>query len=481
GGAGGGGIRLTVGGRLENNGTIRADGYSGGRYSDTHSAGGGAGGFIHLTVGELAGSGTISANGGNGGDPASGGGGAGGRIAIDYNTNNHADTISAYGGTGKQNGAAGSIYVKSNTSSEGQVIFDNNGNSGATAEVSGILPDVLIRNQAVVEAVDELTVSDCTIENAFFYANSKSLAENATISANGVLTHSSNSDSQNYIIDMAVSGNVTIENGGLIDVNGRGYATDQGPGKGASGSGGGGGGGHGGNGGNGTSGAGGSGYDSVVDPSQMGSGGGKSTGTNVAGGVGGGGIRLTVGGRLENNGSIQAGGNNGLRYNASYSGGGGAGGFIHLTVGELAGSGTISANGGNGGDPASGGGAASGRIALFYTDKHPTTTYNIANITVTGGDGKQDGQSGSIYIPEVANPVITTHDGIDFSTDIADMTLEGTCLPDAALILINGTSDGVNHTPGDSAWSYSVTLAEGINTFTRPSPKMLREIKAGPP
>jgi len=466
GGSGGGGIRLNVGGRIQNNGAIRAGGNNGTSYSSSYSAGGGSGGFIHLTVGELAGSGTISANGGNGGHTSSGGGGAGGRIAIFYDTNAYTGAVTAYGGTGKQYGAAGSISFKSNTSVEVQVIYDNNGNSGASTNVSGILPDVVIRNKAVVVAVNELTAEDCTIDNAYFYANSKSAFENLVIMSDGFLSHSSNSSSQAYIIDMDVSGSITIEAGGYIDVNGRGYAGDKGAGKGVSGYYGGGGGGHGGNGGNGSSGSGGAGYDSVTNPSQIGSGGGKCTGASGAiGGSGGGGIRLNVGGRLENNGAIQAAGNNGTSYSSSYSGGGGSGGFIHLTVGELAGSGTISANGGNGGHASSGGGGAGGRIALYYTGKHPATTYNISNISVSGGAGKYNGQNGTLYIPEVGNPVIATNNGTDFITDTANITLEGTCLPDADLILINGSSDGVDHASGDPAWSYSLTLQEGINTF----------------
>jgi RHS repeat-associated protein len=68
-----------------------------------------------LTVGVLAGGGTISANGGNGSSSSywylCGGGGGGGRIALYYDTNNtFMGTISVYGGTSHTLGGAGTIF-----------------------------------------------------------------------------------------------------------------------------------------------------------------------------------------------------------------------------------------------------------------------------------------------------------------------------------------------------------------------------------
>ncbi len=79
GGAGGGAIRLEVGGTLtiEGEGAIRADGQDG---QETDGAGG-SGGSIWLIAGALVGDGYIWANGGNG--IHNSGGGAGGRIAIE--------------------------------------------------------------------------------------------------------------------------------------------------------------------------------------------------------------------------------------------------------------------------------------------------------------------------------------------------------------------------------------------------------------
>jgi len=256
-----------------------------------------------------------------------------------------------------------------------------------------------------------------------------------------------------------------VESGGYIDVNGRGYSSQQGPAKGADAYSSGGGAGHGGNGGKGYEGNGGGTYDSVANPSQIGSGGGRMTRHGRAGGNGGGGIRLSVGGVLTNNGTIRANGNNSSMYNGRSSGGG-SGGFINLTAGEFTGSGAISANGGSAVSTTyTGGGGAGGRIALYYSAKHPAESYNIANISIAGGTGRNHGQNGTLYISEIGNPVITTNNGVDFATDIAELTLEGTCLADADWILINGSADGVDHTPGDFNWSYTLTLREGVNVF----------------
>src|ERR1035438_4727774 len=89
GGPGGGAVRLVVGGTLTVNGQIVADGSGdstapGG--GGDHEIGGGAGGSIWLTVGTLAGAGTLSAIGGGRKEKETRGGGGGGRIAVYYGT-----------------------------------------------------------------------------------------------------------------------------------------------------------------------------------------------------------------------------------------------------------------------------------------------------------------------------------------------------------------------------------------------------------
>ncbi|RJP79798.1 MAG: hypothetical protein C4522_09325, partial [Desulfobacteraceae bacterium] len=178
----------------------------------------------------------------------------------------------------------------------------------------------------------------------------------------------------------------------------------------------------------------------------------------------GGGIKLAVGGTLNNDGAIRANGNNGS-ISGSYSGGGGSGGFIHLTIGTLTGTGSITANGGNGGNITNAGGGAGGRIALYYYNVRPSDSFNMANIRVNGGDGKNDGGASTIYIPEIANTFITNNNGKNFTTAIPELILAGTCQNSTNLIFVNNTTDGVSYTAGDTTWNYPVTLTEGINTF----------------
>jgi len=104
--AGGGAIHLIVSNTLTVEGTITADGGSGGK-----RAGGGSGGSILIQAVTLTGAGTIHANGGS--DSAGGGSGAGGRIAI-YTTNStYTGIYSVLGGTGYEIAGEGSVYLDS--------------------------------------------------------------------------------------------------------------------------------------------------------------------------------------------------------------------------------------------------------------------------------------------------------------------------------------------------------------------------------
>jgi len=75
-GAGGGVIRLIVGGELLVDGRIEADGWP----STGGAAGSGAGGSLWIDAASLAGAGQITASGGD--SPGNGGGGGGGRVAV---------------------------------------------------------------------------------------------------------------------------------------------------------------------------------------------------------------------------------------------------------------------------------------------------------------------------------------------------------------------------------------------------------------
>jgi hypothetical protein len=107
--AGGGAVKLAVGGHLTVNGKISANGNN----AIFDGSGGGAGGSIWLSSKIFDGNGVITANGGAG-EPASGGGGGGGRVAIYYDTNTFLGMTTALGGHGAFNGQDGTLSLDVN-------------------------------------------------------------------------------------------------------------------------------------------------------------------------------------------------------------------------------------------------------------------------------------------------------------------------------------------------------------------------------
>jgi hypothetical protein len=209
-----------------------------------------------------------------------------------------------------------------------------------------------------------------------------------TIDSGGILTHSHGEDG----LDITVTRALIVDEGGRIDVSGRGYGSDSGPGAGESNRTGGG---YGGVGQGYGQTVGGAAYGSLVKPGDLGSGGGSTY--EASGGAGGGAILLTVSGTLRVDGEVTAdgevGSNTGSGMYASF-GGSGSGGSIYLSVGELAGTGVISANGGDSPvHPSYGtyfaGGGGGGRIAIFYS----TNTY-MGTISAFGGLGLYDNAGG---------------------------------------------------------------------------------------
>ena len=153
--------------------------------------------------------------------------------------------------------------------------------------------------------------SDIVIDTSMTWAAGTYAYGSVTITSNATLT-----------LDGAVTlncMNLTIESGAAVSVDGRGYAAENGPGRGASTSEGGtayggAGAGYGGKGGHGSDAStvtlveGGPAYGSMLHPTDLGSGGGQVHGL---GGSGGGAIRLDVSGTLTIDGTISANGNNG--------------------------------------------------------------------------------------------------------------------------------------------------------------------------
>ncbi|MBL9119397.1 MAG: hypothetical protein JNL80_05750 [Phycisphaerae bacterium] len=338
---GGGAIRLSVGGALLLDGVISADGA-------TLNASGGAGGSVWIECGTFAGAGSLTARGGNGVNSSWGGGG-GGRVAVHAGAVTYSGIYGLCGGTGNR-GGAGTAFVKQGNE-RGTIIVDNCGNAGETTEFDGVHSfdaNMLVRNQ-------------------------------------GRVGHSHASVG----MVLGLVGDLTVESGGFVTVDGRGYAGGVGPGAGASSSSfslGAAGGGHGGKGGSTGAGPGGSTHGSEPTPTDLGSSGGNFVGS--PGRAGGGGLGLSVDGTVSVIGAISANGE------PTYNGGCGSGGSILIRAGAVNGPGTIAANGGNG-QNASWGGGGGGRIAIYSCG----FTMPLANVTAAPGTGGNPAaQAGTVNV-----------------------------------------------------------------------------------
>ncbi|MEX1997651.1 MAG: fibronectin type III domain-containing protein [Candidatus Andersenbacteria bacterium] len=429
GGAGGGAVHLTVTGSSTINGTISTNGGAPG--GGTRSAG--SGGSVYLTSGTISGSGTMRAHGGAGSNTERHGGG-GGRVAVVL-TNSGADfssfsgTTTAYGGTttsiDSRDGAAGTVYreTEPQTTGGGTLTIDNNDLINEN-RVTTLMPtsvnlnnfaSITIQNKGDlgVDSDDTLNFGTATIsgegaDNAFItiidatgitfpnpYTISgytlnadgvSSVTGNWTIAATGSLSHSDNATTEDFRLNVTLTGDLTIDSGGTVKADSKGYSADNGPGRPTHGSVEGGA--HGGVGGDrladGTTSLT---YGSITAPTNLGSG-----GDNVEGG---GAIQLTVTGALANAGTITA-------LGAATTGGtkgSGAGGSVYITTGTISGAGTIQANGGVTGvtNSNSGGG---GRVAVILTGSSATFSGYSGSMTAYGGNSNTtngDGGAGTVY------------------------------------------------------------------------------------
>jgi hypothetical protein len=365
GGPGGGAIRLNIGGSLRLDGLITADGLSG----TTSGSGGGSGGSIWITAQRLDGSGTFSANGGEG-ESNRGGGGGGGRITLEIATNQFAGVTRALGGAGFQRGGAGMIFQKTSGNTNGLLLVENGGSSGASTLLTDLnTPALEVGQGAVVVVGGAQTIASLTVRS------------------NGWLSCPSTA----VPLTLTVIGDAKFWKGSGVNALGKGFVSGAGFGAGAffvSGTNfSGGGAGHGGYGGSGllSNARGGNYYENPNTPAVPGSGGGGNPA--YPGGSGGGAVRLTVLGMLELDGSIIADGTAPV----SDVAGGGSGGGVWLDVGTLMGEGQISANGGSVLGP-NGGGGSGGRIALYFDMNNFS-----GRVTALGGSGFQYGAAGTIY------------------------------------------------------------------------------------
>jgi uncharacterized repeat protein (TIGR02543 family) len=434
---GGGAIKLSVSGILNNSGSITASG------TGTAS---GSGGGIWLDVQTLTGTnGVIYANGGNGSTY----GGGGGRIAMYYVNDTSTNLIyQAFGGTGTYFGGAGTIYKKDKddlSKPNGDLIVDNNNKNPLNRYIDGrtylssteTFDDIIVKNYGYLATTTEANIVYSNLDwankgvigdnggtfalfsgggnltipaTAIFYENYTRVHSGYTIDgfmetivpistigdfnigSVGTVTHKYNTTTQLYILDITAN-NLSIAAGGKIDVNYKGYQHAAGPGAGISRSNGGGGASYGGVGGKGKYTLAGSAYGSLMQPSDLGSGGGD--GYTNTGGAGGGAIKLTISGTTNLFGSITALGANYIAYYA----GGGSGGSVWMTTGTLTGTGGVVSASGGAGYGGYGGGGGGGRIAVYYTEDSSSLSYQAY-----GNTGYQISGPGTIYLSDTDNP-----------------------------------------------------------------------------
>jgi hypothetical protein len=244
--------------------------------------------------------------------------------------------------------------------------------------------------------------------NTMLSATNITVASNATITCVGPFTDAQMSNNV-YL----VCTNLTLDPGGRIDANGRGFqggltaGAGNGPGKGpAWGTGAG----HGGYGGHRPASAfalGGAPYDAANAPALPGSGAGDSFSVGQAGGSGGGAVRIDArSGTVTLHGTISAQGGNGT---AAYAGGG-AGGSVWIVCRILAGTGgLVSVAGGSASGNANwAGGGGGGRIAVLYNTADqvvagkPAIRFSAAHGANGAGNPASYGTPGTLYFPDAS-------------------------------------------------------------------------------
>ncbi len=459
GGAGGGLFILNASGTATINGTITADGHPGQATTGGGGAGGGIKIDAAIVAGTPQGA---SVSGGDGGATSSGGGGGGCVLLSYTTSNSISatSTVSMGGGTGgNKRGGGGYAYVKQD-GTDGDLYSVNSGASGAssTQGATSITANSLTINTSTVylvpsgntlvlrdvspfdesdatgslqiasgaiftptsttdfeiasstliitsgstitssSSLDVFVEYDGALDMRSFTTSSAAQPFNTLMIHNGAnLTHGQNTTTQTHVINISVASS-TIEAGGSINVDGKGYephssaATSNGPGGGgSSASVAGSGGAHAGDGGDTGGASGGTGYCDVTDPGTIGSSGGFGPSGEV-GGYGGGLIVFAATGDFTINGTITADGGVG----DATRGGGGAGGGVKLTAADFKGTPqSFTTTGGNGGSSGTGGGGGGCALLSFTTSNSIVVT---SSITMSGGTGGAErGGAGYIY------------------------------------------------------------------------------------
>ncbi|MBL9136865.1 MAG: hypothetical protein JNK85_13420, partial [Verrucomicrobiales bacterium] len=402
GGRGGGAIHLVVGGVLELNGTLSANGGDG-----VHNFGGASGGSILVETDSLRGSGSLQSRGGAGGSDG-GASGAGGRIAVYYRTSEftgHA-LSSVAGGLGAEDGTLG--FFDRSIPALGVELHHRFVLPGGALAYFGHI-GVKSGGRLELETDTKLVVADrleigsggsailgggslLQVTNELDLSGSNVVVE--------VRTRDYASMINNQWTGMGASlraGRMTVNEGCRITADEQGYPGATGRGQDGVGPGGGGhagdwgragGAGHGGWGQSVPGiplGRGGAPYGSAFLPKDLGSGGGGGNADWGQGGRGGGAIHVAVTGVLELNGTLSANGGPGVR-----NFGGASGGSILIEADTLRGKGIVESKGGLGGPEGAAHGAG-GRVAVYYRTSEFT---GHAHCSVAGGAGAEDGTLG---------------------------------------------------------------------------------------
>jgi hypothetical protein len=200
GGNGGGRVTITAG-AFTNNGIIRANGI--GHGDIPIASAGGSGGGILMNVGSFSGTGIIESNGGKAYDEGGGnggGGGSGGRIAVYYNSISFPqDNIKANGRSGYNSGAAGTIYLKDNAQTNGDLIVDNN-------SISSDRDTPLSTELTILKRIDIKNLGRLSLQSNYSFIGQNIALNNGTLISND----------QFQLLSGILSGNGTVQ-GNLIN------------------------------------------------------------------------------------------------------------------------------------------------------------------------------------------------------------------------------------------------------------------------
>lgn len=430
--SGGGTVVLAVGGTMTINGSIDASGQT---FNGNGQKGGGSGGSVNIIAAALVGSGSIYAKGADNQVANQDGGGGGGRIAIVLT--NQADSVftsftnilanGGLGGTGSgTKGSAGTVYLKGTNNVYGSLIVNNVGRTTTSwtrsLNQTNLFDMIVVTNSGVFVPGNNCVLDlskQCVLRSSDIgsrvivgitgsqiiwpdsYTNTGTISwsgtggltgiTNLTVASGGILTHEGPATVESHKLIATLSGNMTINTGGLVWVSSLGYiGGGWGPGacnehitkQGAS---------YGGDGGYNigerklT-------YGSIINPTNWGS--------STLLGSGGGAVILTIGGTLTMNGQIVA---NGQSVGDSQKGGG-SGGSINIRAAALAGNGGIYARGGDNPYSIGGGGGGGGRIAIVLTNQSSSAFDSFlsnTNISAYGGSNviaNWAGAAGTMYL-----------------------------------------------------------------------------------